>query len=87
MLPFPEIELTAQPNMGPMSVRVRPCWYQGLFEDNLMRFLKGLPNILNERLARWDVTLGRFLAESWIGVGKSSYHQQSQTEIASDNPC
>jgi hypothetical protein len=31
--------------------------------------------------------LSRFLAESWIGVGKSAYHQQSQDEIGSDNPC
>jgi hypothetical protein len=34
-----------------------------------------------------EVTLGRFLAESWIGVAKSASHQLSQSEIASDNPC
>jgi hypothetical protein len=33
------------------------------------------------------VTLGRFLAESWIGVVKSAYHQLSHFEIGSDNPC
>jgi hypothetical protein len=31
--------------------------------------------------------LSRFLAESWIGVGKSASHHLSQIEIASDNPC
>jgi hypothetical protein len=34
-----------------------------------------------------ELTLGRFLAESWIGVVKSASHQLSQSEIASDNPC
>jgi hypothetical protein len=31
-----------------------------------------------------EVTLGQFLAESWIGVEKSASHHLSQTEIADD---
>jgi hypothetical protein len=34
-----------------------------------------------------EVIVSRFLAESWIGVEKSAYHQLSHTEIGSDNPC
>ena len=35
---------------------------------------------------RSEVTLGQFLAESWIGVVKSASHYLSQSEIGSDNP-
>ena len=34
-----------------------------------------------------EVILGQFRRKVWIDVEKSPYHQLSQTEIASDNPC
>jgi hypothetical protein len=79
--------LMTHPGVGPITALATETF---LGEPN--RFVDGKADANSCELrsglfGNSELTLGRFLAKSWIDVEKSSSHQLSQSEIGSDNPC